>query len=117
MKKRKRTTEVHDAAALAEGLPHGGAFGVRLASGAFPFGGKSISRKSARLQRGQAKAAKDCRTPRRCRVPHCPLAPGYSLSYFKVASRAEKLSSPENTKYIFLPSALIHLVGKLQVSP
>jgi hypothetical protein len=39
---------------------------------------------------------------------------GYRTS---VALRTEKQSSPENTRCIVNPSALIHFVGKLAVSP
>ena len=35
----------------------------------------------------------------------------------RVALRTENESSPEKTKYIVFPSSLIHLVGKLPVSP
>jgi peptidyl-tRNA hydrolase len=38
-------------------------------------------------------------------------------STVKVALRTEKESSPEKTRWIVLPSLLIHFVGKLHVSP
>src|SRR5262245_34026229 len=41
----------------------------------------------------------------------------YLPATVSVALRTEKWSSPENTRYGVLPSALIHLVGKLAVSP
>ena len=76
------------------------------------------SRRQARMPRGPKRSSP--RSPRsRAAARHPASCPRAQFSRFVtiVACRTENESSPENTRCTDLPSALIHFVGRLLLSP